>query len=48
VYAACNAYALWPAALYNTYPRYLKIGMIFEKKVIEDKERVSFFSTTFV
>jgi hypothetical protein len=43
---------LWPAPLYNIFPRYLIIGTIFEKKKrkkgVEDKKSVLIFSTTFV
>ena len=37
--AACNAHApychLWPAPLYNSFPRYLINGTVFEKKLLK-------------
>jgi hypothetical protein len=40
-YPACNAHApylhLWPARIYNIFPRYLINGTIFRKRVIEHK-----------
>ena len=40
-YLACNVHAyynhLWPAPLYNIFPRYLINNTIFKKKFIEHK-----------
>jgi hypothetical protein len=52
LYRACNAHApycqLWPARLYDIFPRYLIRGRIFGgEKVIEHKTCVLILSTTF-
>ena len=51
-YPACNAHApychLWPAPLYNIFPRLIMARFSGGKKFTEHKIRVFIFSTTFV
>jgi hypothetical protein len=52
-YPACNTHApychLWPAPLYTIFPHYLiNVTILGGKNVIDDKMRVSLFSTTVV